>query len=123
MAGDLTASPAAQAVRAPAENRAAKYCRCVTVHGQDRVSVAAAAARVSAVYHRAELFLCVARQRHSGADQLRIVGGNPRSRGLRSQPLGRDLPLAEEIDIVFSRCPLAVVMVDDFQVPSDAGYG
>src|SRR5216683_7254575 len=43
MAGDLTASPAAQAVRAPAENRAAKYCRCVTVHGQDRVSVAAAA--------------------------------------------------------------------------------
>jgi hypothetical protein len=34
-----------------------------------------------------------------------------------------DLPLAEEIDIVFSRCPLAVVMIDDFEVPSDAGYG
>ena len=34
-----------------------------------------------------------------------------------------DLPLAEEIDIVFSRCPRAVVMIDDFEVPSDAGYG
>src|SRR5206468_11787016 len=34
-----------------------------------------------------------------------------------------DLPLAEEIDIIFSRCPSAVVMIDDFQVPSDAGYG
>jgi hypothetical protein len=34
-----------------------------------------------------------------------------------------DLPLAEEIDIVFGRCPLAVVMIDDFQVPSDDGYG
>ena len=34
-----------------------------------------------------------------------------------------DLPLAEEIDIIFHRCPLAVVMVDDFEVPSDAGYG
>jgi hypothetical protein len=34
-----------------------------------------------------------------------------------------DLPLAEEINIVFSRCPLAVVMIDDFEVPSDAGYG
>jgi hypothetical protein len=34
-----------------------------------------------------------------------------------------DLPLAEEIDIVFTRCPLAVVMIDDFEVPSDAGYG
>jgi hypothetical protein len=34
-----------------------------------------------------------------------------------------DLPLAEEIDIIFSQCPLAVVMVDDFEVPSDVGYG
>ena len=34
-----------------------------------------------------------------------------------------DLPLAEEIDIVFNRCPLAVVMIDDFEVPSDPGYG
>jgi hypothetical protein len=34
-----------------------------------------------------------------------------------------DLPLAEEIDIAFSRCPSAVVMVDDFQVPADPGYG
>ena len=33
-----------------------------------------------------------------------------------------DLPLAEEIDIVFCRCPSAIVMIDDFQVPSDAGY-
>jgi hypothetical protein len=34
-----------------------------------------------------------------------------------------DLPLAEEIDIIFTRCPMAVVMIDDFEVPSDAGYG
>jgi hypothetical protein len=34
-----------------------------------------------------------------------------------------DLPLAEEIDIIFDRCPLAVVMIDDFQIPSDTGYG
>ena len=33
-----------------------------------------------------------------------------------------DLPLAEEIDLVFSQCPLAVIMIDDFQVPSDPGY-
>jgi hypothetical protein len=34
-----------------------------------------------------------------------------------------DLPLAEELDVIFGRCPLAVVMIDDFEVPSDAGYG
>jgi hypothetical protein len=34
-----------------------------------------------------------------------------------------DLPLAEEIDIIFRRCPSAVAMIDDFQVPFDAGYG
>ena len=28
-----------------------------------------------------------------------------------------DLPLVEELDIVFVRCPKAVVMVDDFRVP------
>ena len=34
-----------------------------------------------------------------------------------------DLPLAEELEITFGRCPAAVVMVDDFQVPNDSGYG
>ena len=34
-----------------------------------------------------------------------------------------DLPLAEELDIIFARCPPAVVMVDDFRVPGDADYG
>ena len=34
-----------------------------------------------------------------------------------------DLPLAEELEIVFRRCPAAVVMIDDFQVPFDPGYG
>jgi predicted O-methyltransferase YrrM len=34
-----------------------------------------------------------------------------------------DLPLGEELDIIFSRCPAAVVMVDDFQVPGDPAYG
>jgi hypothetical protein len=34
-----------------------------------------------------------------------------------------DLPLAEEIDIVFRRCRSAVIMIDDFEVPCDTGYG
>lgn len=34
-----------------------------------------------------------------------------------------DLPLAEELELIFSRCSAAVVMIDDFQVPFDAGYG
>lgn len=34
-----------------------------------------------------------------------------------------DLPLADELDIIFSACPEAVVMIDDFQVPDDPGYG
>ena len=34
-----------------------------------------------------------------------------------------DLPLAEEIDIIFSSCRSAAVMIDDFEVPGDAGYG
>jgi hypothetical protein len=34
-----------------------------------------------------------------------------------------DLPLVEELDYVFGRCPTAVVMVDDFRVPDDPGYG
>lgn len=33
-----------------------------------------------------------------------------------------DLPLADELDIIFSHCPAAIVMIDDFQVPFDAGY-
>jgi hypothetical protein len=34
-----------------------------------------------------------------------------------------DLPLAEEIEIIFGRSSNAVVMIDDFQVPDDLGYG
>jgi len=33
-----------------------------------------------------------------------------------------DLPLAEELEIVFRNCPAAVVMIDDFQVPGDPEY-
>jgi hypothetical protein len=33
-----------------------------------------------------------------------------------------DLPLAEEIDLLFTYWPAAVVMIDDFEVPFDAGY-
>jgi predicted O-methyltransferase YrrM len=33
-----------------------------------------------------------------------------------------DLPLKEEIEIVFAGCRRAVVMIDDFQVPGDDGY-
>jgi hypothetical protein len=34
-----------------------------------------------------------------------------------------NLPLAEELAIVFAVCRNAIVMVDDFQVPFDDGYG
>jgi len=33
-----------------------------------------------------------------------------------------DLPLREELEIIFDHCPAAVVMIDDFQVPDDTGY-
>lgn len=36
---------------------------------------------------------------------------------------GEDLPLAEEVDIIFSRCPDALVMIDDFAVAGEPGYG
>lgn len=35
---------------------------------------------------------------------------------------GADLPLLAELDLIYSRWPDAVVMVDDFQVPDDGGY-
>jgi hypothetical protein len=35
---------------------------------------------------------------------------------------GSDLPLNEEIDIIFSHCSKAIVMIDDFSVPFDDGY-
>lgn len=34
-----------------------------------------------------------------------------------------DLPLEEEVRIVFTQVPAAIVMIDDFEVPGDAGYG
>jgi hypothetical protein len=35
---------------------------------------------------------------------------------------GEDLPLREELQIIFEKCAKAVVMVDDFKVPFDDGY-
>ena len=34
-----------------------------------------------------------------------------------------DLPLTDECQIIFENCHQAVVMVDDFKVPGDEGYG
>ena len=34
-----------------------------------------------------------------------------------------DIPLIEEIEIIFENWGNAVVMIDDFQVPYDEGYG
>jgi hypothetical protein len=34
-----------------------------------------------------------------------------------------DLPLWEEIDLIFAEQPHAVIIVDDFRVPRDLGYG
>jgi hypothetical protein len=35
---------------------------------------------------------------------------------------GEDLPLSEELGIIFQSLPRAIVMIDDFEVPGDAGY-
>lgn len=61
---------------------------------------------------------------------LRRILGGP-LRGKLCEPLffyldahwNADLPLAEELDIIFNRAARAVVMIDDFQVPGDNGYG
>jgi hypothetical protein len=34
-----------------------------------------------------------------------------------------DLPLAEELGIILERCAQPVIMIDDFEVAGDAGYG
>jgi hypothetical protein len=34
-----------------------------------------------------------------------------------------DLPLREEVDLAFAHCGQAVIMIDDFAVPDDPGYG
>lgn len=34
-----------------------------------------------------------------------------------------DLPLADEVTLIFDTCPNAVVLIDDFEVPGDGGYG
>jgi hypothetical protein len=69
------------------------------------------------------------RQGDSRAELRRLFEGPLEC--LRKAPLffyldahwNEDLPLAEEIDIIFGRSSSAVVMIDDFQVPGDPGYG
>jgi hypothetical protein len=34
-----------------------------------------------------------------------------------------ELPARDEVRLIFERCPLSVVMIDDFEVPDDPGYG
>ena len=34
-----------------------------------------------------------------------------------------DLPLDDEVRLIFARCPRAIVLIDDFKVPNDLGYG
>jgi hypothetical protein len=36
---------------------------------------------------------------------------------------GEDLPLSEELEIIFASFSQAIVIIDDFQVPYDSGYG
>lgn len=65
----------------------------------------------------------------SRAELSALFSGSHRS--IRTQTLfayldahwNADLPLVEELEIVFAQCSGAIVMVDDFQVPFDAGYG
>ncbi len=55
-----------------------------------------------------------ARQRLKGFANVKLTCGDSRT--------FKDLPLAEEIDIIFSGWRKAIVMIDDFQVPGDDGY-
>jgi predicted O-methyltransferase YrrM len=82
-----------------------------------------------------------ARARHRRRRNVRLLLGDSRAalRMLLDGPLGwarnqslfiyldahwnDNLPLAEELAIVFALCRNAIVMVDDFQVPFDTGYG
>ena len=34
-----------------------------------------------------------------------------------------DLPLDDEVQMIFAECPQAIVLIDDFKVPGDSGYG
>lgn len=80
-------------------------------------------------YSRARLFRCrnVVSLLDDSRNGLRGLIGNTRLQGKRilfylDAHWGTDLPLGEEIDLIFSNWDEAVVLVDDFQVPSDPGY-
>jgi hypothetical protein len=60
--------------------------------------------------------------RHWLATDLRTVRDRPLFFYLDAH-WNADLPLVGELQIIFSECPRAVVMVDDFKVPHDAAYG
>jgi predicted O-methyltransferase YrrM len=112
--------------------------------GTYRGSTTEAFARTGLPVFGAELdphALAFARMRMRGAPNVKIIEGDSRDvlRGLLDGPTwanhgansffyldahwNEDLPLAEEIDIIFSRCPDSIVMIDDFAVPGDAAYG
>jgi hypothetical protein len=55
------------------------------------------------------------------ADELRAIHGQNVFAYLDAH-WNADLPLREELEIIFNHCPAAVVMIDDFQVPDDSGY-
>src|SRR5229473_8066165 len=64
-------------------------CQCIALYGANRLPVTAVAARVSALYDGATLFLRLAGQRHGAADQFRAVAASARSGPTRAEPLGR----------------------------------
>jgi hypothetical protein len=82
-----------------------------------------------------------AEARLAGIGNVTLIRGDSRTalrgvldgplRGVREEPIllyldahsNADLPLREEVEIVFERCPRAVLLIDDFEVPEDPGYG
>lgn len=82
-------------------------------------------------YARARLFRCRTATVRLGESRqaLKEWFGGP-LRDLAQEPVfayldahgQHDLPLPDELDLVFSHCPAAVVMIDDFEVPFDPGY-
>src|ERR1700736_6627453 len=68
---DRATTTAAQPAGTATEDGSAQCGQCVALYGADRLPMAAVAARVSALYDSAALFLRLAGRRRIGADQFR----------------------------------------------------
>ena len=56
-------------------------------------------------------------------DRLQASGGRPATLVYLDAHWFEHLPLREEIEILSAKLPNSVIMIDDFEVPGDVGYG